>query len=913
MRSDLDHGRSGTVQPVIVKQALERSPGISHVAGFGPVVGGELSAGRYVDRGLGIATQALEVFHVDRDVDPVVAYDAADIATVVGGPESLLELAAAGQLPDAPTVLAGDLPGQAALGRVLLTDGMRRRAVAFGQGRDNTSATLGAAEADEGPRPARDYLPTWGKALATTVTYDGVSAIRAASSWAQVGISGGSRPEHHPYAAFDGDPATSWHPAPGQPSEGQWITVEFDEPQTVAEVRVVFDGDAGALPTRITVDAGVERVPALTFGDSVTVKLAGVHAIRSIRVTVEQVLVSDTTSTFGIAEVVIPDVQARRTLTLPTGPLTSEPAAVVLAAAPGVPSCFFHQGRPRCSPGVARGSEDGDRIDRTVVLPEPGFYVPTVWTRARPGYWLNAVLDREAAASNPLGLAPTVTASSIAVDDPVARPGAVLDGDPRTAWMPAANDGTPMLRLSWLAPRTITGLRMTLPDGVAATRPGALRVVGNDGIAGGFLNGDGDLIFDRPLLTDTLTIFLLDAPRARLLQPLHHADRTAPGRRRRGHRLPGRAETAHQHERGGPVGVREWPDPSPGSATIQSRVVATRRELLELRETVAQPCVDGAAFPMSVPRGSVRIVAAATGLAVASRLSLEPSRVARDSTATTVRIVDWTAPERRINVDAYPAERLLAVRENTNPGWRARADGRLLVPVVVDGWQQGWILPAGFAGDVALTFVPDAAYRSGLAVGALLLLGVVVAALLPVGRRGSHAPRPVPVRRGRSRILPFLVGSISMILLGGYLGAGLVLVAVVAAAYRFQVPRRSQGRPSGALELWLPAVLLLIGGWVYLTVDNAHRTAWPQVLGLAAVAGLWLSVVARTATRPSLAPTQQRPLQQVIAGRGNGDGPDDGEGERGDEVAGERSTIADAVTTFEHQRVPKEDSVRDSS
>ena len=76
----------------------------------------------------------------------MAAYDAASLTTVVGGPESMLSLAAAGQLPAAPTVLAGDRPDGLPAGPVTLTDGLRRREVAFGLLHDNASATMTAEE-----------------------------------------------------------------------------------------------------------------------------------------------------------------------------------------------------------------------------------------------------------------------------------------------------------------------------------------------------------------------------------------------------------------------------------------------------------------------------------------------------------------------------------------------------------------------------------------------------------------------------------------------------------------------------------------------------------------------------------------------------------------------------------------------
>ena len=52
------------------------------------------------------------------------------------------------------------------------------------------------------------------------------------------------------------------------------------------------------------------------------------------------------------------------------------------------------------------------------------------------------------------------------------------------------------------------------------------------------------------------------------------------------------------------------------------------------------------------------------------------------------------------------------MNENFNPGWRAVVDGRQLRAVRLDGWKQAWLLPAGTAGVVTLTYLPNAIYRA---------------------------------------------------------------------------------------------------------------------------------------------------------------------------------------------------------
>ena len=86
------------------------------------------------------------------------------------------------------------------------------------------------------------------------------------------------------------------------------------------------------------------------------------------------------------------------------------------------------------------------------------------------------------------------------------------------------------------------------------------------------------------------------------------------------------------------------------------------------------------------------------------------------------------------------------VHQNYNPGWVATVNGHQLKPVRLDGWQQGWVLPASVGPQIiTMQFSADGSFRLILLVGAALAAGLVVWALLPARRRRRH--RPVPGTR----------------------------------------------------------------------------------------------------------------------------------------------------------------------
>jgi len=96
---------------------------------------------------------------------------------------------------------------------------------------------------------------------------------------------------------------------------------------------------------------------------------------------------------------------------------------------------------------------------------------------------------------------------------------------------------------------------------------------------------------------------------------------------------------------------------------------------------------------------------------------------------------------------------VLVVPESINPGWRARsADGTQLTAIVVNGWQQGWVVPAGTDGAITLSFAFNGLYRAGLFTGLALLPLLALLALLPARRRLTGDPartwRPGPLLAG---------------------------------------------------------------------------------------------------------------------------------------------------------------------
>ena len=112
---------------------------------------------------------------------------------------------------------------------------------------------------------------------------------------------------------------------------------------------------------------------------------------------------------------------------------------------------------------------------------------------------------------------------------------------------------------------------------------------------------------------------------------------------------------------------------------------------------------------------------------------------------TPAQVTQWTADRREISVIRSPIARVVVVPESVNPGWVARTpDGATLTPVIVNGWQQGWVVPAGATGTITLGFASNGPYRVGLVGGLALLPLLVLLALVPPRRPEAAEPAAAP-------------------------------------------------------------------------------------------------------------------------------------------------------------------------
>ncbi len=777
VRNDLVRS-SATPDPVLVHQALDTSPGIVRVVGFGGDVGGEAHLEDddgdriLINGGWQDEYQAVEIFEVRGDWSPAETAD--ELPVVVGGPEDLLDLADLGVIPDGPTVLASDVddagdPGPGA--PVVLTDGMRLAERHFGRINDGTSATLTPDEPLRMDKPVRDYTIA-GSRWATSAEVDGAD-VSASSSMSDANAYGTVEGGQLPFAAVDGDPATAWR-ANYDTTRAAWWRVRLTSTRSVDQVVVTAGPDE---QERVRVHVG-EWV-----SDPVVVD-AGRSRVVLVGSTADTVRVEDVSGRPGhqlaLAEVAVDGVEVTRRLVVPDLPEGwRAPDVVVLrAVADARTGCADVDRAVRCVAGRDVASEEPAGFRRRVTLPDAASYVPTVGARARPGNELVQLL----LADQPIG----ISASTVGAPDPRGSALAAIDGDPGTTWTASLADFRPELRLSWLDQRVVSRLEMEVADDTAARLPAQVILDFGDGReVTAAVGRDGTVDF-QPVRTDTLAVRVQEAE---AVTSLDFQSRALP--------VPvGISELRVEGMPYAPVALPTAPVRRPcgsgpsldvGGTVTPTRLTASPAEIYAGGAFLAEPC------------GSrVELAAGENEIEVGATAAITPTSLVLDSDGIEGVDVAAARPVGRRR-DGPVSERyepddgdVLALRTNVNDGWDARRDGRTLTPVTVDGWRQAWRLDStsDTAGDpgsgavVTARFGPDRLYRWGLAAGLVCFVWLLALALWP-RRRWPAADAPALRAASPPGALGVVVAVVAGGLLAGWpgaLAAATVVGAVVGVA-----------------------------------------------------------------------------------------------------------------------------------
>ncbi|ORB03563.1 hypothetical protein BST30_17710 [Mycobacterium mantenii] len=793
VRNDLDPDTSRSARPILVHRAIDGSPGLHKVAQFGAPVGPGTLAGFVADSGLRPRYPAVEIFSVGADSDPGTPYfvDTDLMSRVDGGPEALLRLderrRLLGRPPLGPALLTADARGAGlpTTTGVTITDTPVARETDYGRVDEHSSAIRAPGDARHTYNRVPDY-PVPGADPVTGAWAAGRITVSSSSSdsTAMPDVA----PATSPAAAIDGDSATAWVSNSLQAAVGQWMQIDFDHPVTNAAITLTPSATAvGAQVRRILIEtatgsttlrfdeSGKPLAAALPYGETPWVRITAAGTDDGSAGV--QFGITDLTVTQYDASGFAHQVDLRHTVRVP-GPAPGTPITGwdLGSELLGRPGCAHAPEGVRCAPSMSLAPEEPVNFSRTLTVPAPMSVTPTVWVRPRQGPKL-ADLITEPNTTVAQGDSDTV--------DVLGSAYAATDGDPGTAWTApqrvVQHKTPPTLTLRLPRPTEVTGVRRVPSRSALPVHPTMVAVNLGDGPQAAAVKPDGaQMVPLKPRVTDTVTISLLNWEDV--------IDRNALGFDQL--KPPGLAEVAALGADGSPiapadagrnrsreitVGCDRGPVIAVAGRFVHTAIHTTVGTILDDAPVAAVPCERD---PIALPAGQQELLISPGAQFVVDGAEL--SARADTEVARPVRVSSWRAwgPDRReVQAPASATSRVLVVPESINPGWVARTGtGTRLTPIAVNGWQQGWVVPAGDPGTITLTFVPNSLYRVGLAVGLALLPLLALLALWRSRRRDDESAPARPWRPGAWAAVPALVaaaviaGVAGVVAMGGALG-----------------------------------------------------------------------------------------------------------------------------------------------
>lgn len=292
-------------------------------------------------------------------------------------------------------------------------------------------------------------------------------------------------------------------------------------------------------------------------------------------------------------------------------------------------------------------------------------------------------------------------------------------------------------------------------------------------------------------------------------------------------------------------------------------VYGTIGDLYALTPMTMDLCTPEGAWALSPGMHSVTAGDAQSTLKVTSLL-LFGSGAQQSHAPRSIGVRSWGSQARTLTASAGPAA-ILNVRQNFSSGWLATVNGHQLHPVRIDGWQQGWILPASTTPQVVvMRFGADHTFRISIALGGALALTLAAWSFWParrprkrfIGVNAVVINADVAGDSGYTDVDDVLSTHLNvktgvaclLLTVGLFLIAGPVSVVVVSLmVVRWIVPKCPWLLPSVALIASVMAGISIALNPTYLAgpwVGNGSYTA--QALGGIALAALGVNVIGHT-------------------------------------------------------------------
>ena len=842
-RNDLNWRADGAPPPAQVHQVLSTTNGLKEVAAFGPVLGltqvtntvlpvyGSTSA---------IPLKAAEIFEVKPQSEIVRTYPVSDPVVVSGDVGSLLPLAGAGLLTGRASVLSGDPQAQVggAPGATwAITDGNQLRYTQFGSIRNNNSYLLapGQVLGNAPPEVPKTFQVVSGLRHETVSDPVGAASVSASSFSSSLLL---EEPNEGPAAAFDNDPSSAWVADALNRSVGQWIAITFRHKIPMSSIVLTPLRGNRYQPeiTSVTISTDHGSVVRSVPVNSASVRLSVPRgSSRYLRITIDAVtggVTSIQPGSFqigaGIKHVSIPGISFTPRMKVPDDESTAFSGG-------NRNSSVVAFSRQFTNPNYQLGEEPSDdpAMARLFTLPKTMNAAITGYAIATTGSSLDQLLDNMSAP--PSALTVQTSASSWLGDLPVFRPQNLVDTASQP-WIAGQNDQRPSITLSWKKPESIASIGLTLSR--LTSRPTEISLSDSAGFKTSLpVPRRGGFVHFSPVTTNSLTIgFESSAPRlaatpaygVEYVVPVGLSKISIPG-------LVSSVALPASERFTSPCG--QGPTLSLNGVSTPTALVGTVGDLMDFRPMPFLACVPKAGLSFPAGSNTFAVNSGQSPFEVTSVVIESVSTRSSHPAQRTTTIDNWSADARTVSVDRGPAS-VLAIAQNYNPGWRAKMGTVSLQPIRIDGWQQGFEIPAGVGGTIAMVMAPDGLFRLSLLLGAIFLVVLGFLALWPVRKRG---PEPC-----RQRALP----SFWVLLVAALVVLILVAGPLALAALPLFVVARTRGTRWLAVTAF---VAFCFAGIAAALVPASIYQSSPGALGAPAQAA---SVVALAAVLASLADTR---------------------------------------------------------
>ena len=849
---------SGALAPQPAAQTLAAQAGLSRPAqSFGPVRT-FASPAQTADP----PARLPQVRIYETRVRGLVRIEPAGPATVVdGSAQGIADIAALGELPSSrPLFYAGDetpatIRGQALAGAdVFITDSNRRRVFVASRMRANTGATIPAGQSFSADAAVVDPFASRGPDAQTVAVFTGARYIEAPYNPEIAQF-----PAHAPFAAFDGNPATSWQADPTLDPSQDWIQIGFLAPRDVPYLDLLPDSSDPLVQVTSVQIAG--RTFAVHPGWNHLV--LGLRHVGALRILIAHVrtLGASAGSAGGLAEVRIPGVhvgellrppvlaeQALRGANLSHAQLTyvfeRTTADSPLTRGPAPARIVVHGSRLQAEASLIAQARDAETSLARVIDPPAA----RRWT-------LTGLATIAPQAPDPAidTLAGTRTSGAIFSSsgrlEGLARyrASSAFDGSARTSWVaPVGRYQAAWIQWSTPRPHALRSLRLVrsaLPVGF----PARISISADGGPATALaVPADGDVRLPRQLRGREFRLNVVATA---------GSDRPAVG-------------IAEIRGAGVPRATPGRSRSVVSACGQETAVLGGQRLALALRGSVAaldagEPlALVACGRPTALPAGPVDVSVAGTVTRplIVSLRSPAPDPLAHAAVAAGAVTNpgdqgngSYTGIRVRVRAPGW-----LVLGESYNRGWRATCGGRSLGPPrVIDAFANGWRVGPGCR-SVSIVFGPQSEVDAGYVVGAIacILMAAIVLFCRPreAGEREREGARlDPPERYWRLGLAPALAVGFAASLVFAFLfalRAGAVLGPLTALILWRGMPVSRLLTAAGALlVVAVPAVYLIFpgidqGGYDFGYASQHLGAHWLTVgafalLALALIADLW--------------------------------------------------------------------------